>query len=417
MTRSATALHRPSTLRLTLILGILSAASPLAVDMYLPAFDAIGRDLAADIGQVQQTFAAFAFATALSPLVYGPLSDRFGRKVPILLGMAGYVVTSILCSYATSFAMLLFLRVLQGAASGIGVLAQAVVRDTMRGHEALQLMTLIMLMHSVSPLLAPAIGSAVVGMASWRWIFVLLALPGLLAVALVAFGLPETLPPERRRAGPWRDTLRTYRVILRTRDFLIPALVGSAALATLLVYVASSSFILLDIYGLGGVGYSVIFGIGAALMIGAAQTGAPLARRFGTVRLVKGASAVMMAAGLAAGALAWLAPPLPVLLAVIWTMMVCTGLLMPATTVLALEKFEHDAGAAASLSNAFRNGLGALATVFAGLAFDGTVRPALLMIGLCGVSAFVCARLLGPETPHRVTVPEWERAREETPIL
>ncbi|EJL35118.1 hypothetical protein PMI02_00492 [Novosphingobium sp. AP12] len=112
-----------------------------------------------------------------------------------------------------------------------------------------------------------------------------------------------------------------------------------------------------------------------------------------------------------------MAPPLPVLLAVIWTMMVCVGLLMPATTVLALEKFEHDAGAAASLSNAFRNGLGALATVFAGLAFDGTVRPALLMIALCGVCAFVCARLIGPETPHRVTGPEWERAREDTPIL
>lgn len=407
MTSPVLAIPRPSTLRLTVILGILSAASPLAVDMYLPAFDAISRDLGTDIGQVQLTFSAFAFATALSPLIYGPLADRFGRKMPILLGMAGYVIASILCSYATSFGMLLVLRAVQGAASGIGVLAQAVVRDIMRGHEALQLMTLIMLMHSVSPLLAPAVGSAIIEVASWRWIFVLLAAPGLLAVALVAFGLPETLPAERRSRGSMRATLMTYRGILSAPDFLIPALVGSAALAMLLVYVASSSFILLDIYGVSPLAYSLIFGGGAALMIGAAQTGAPLARRFGTVRMVQGASAAMMAAGLVAGALAWLAPPLPVLLAVIWTMMVCVGLLMPATTVLALERFEHDAGAAASLSNAFRNGLGALATVLAGFAFDGSIRPALLMIALCGASAFGCARMLRPEAPQSAALPEW----------
>jgi DHA1 family bicyclomycin/chloramphenicol resistance-like MFS transporter len=387
-----------STLRHAVVLGLISAVGPFAIDMYLPALPAIGRGLGVDEGAVQASLMVYFAAIALSQLVYGPASDRFGRKVPLLLGLALFVAGSVGCALAPGIDALIACRVVQGLGGGATlVMPRAIVRDLHTGTEAARLMSLLMLVFSVSPLLAPLLGSLVIEFSGWRAIFVAIAAIGVVGAGLVAAALPETRRAAERAASPLASALPAYRLLLRDRRFLGLTSIGSFGMAAFFVFLGNSSFVLMEHYGLSTRLYSLAFAVNAGSFIGISQLTARLSRRFGLARTVRGA-----VAGFAGTMLTLLAlflagaDGLPVLVVALVGGFGLLGLVVPATAVLALEEHGAIAGTASALMGTLQLLTGAVVMAIVGRFLDGTPRPMVIGIAACAVVALAISwRTLG----------------------
>lgn len=218
---------KPRKLRYLLILGGLSAVPPLSVDMYLPALPRMTGDLHASEATLQFTLTAFILGLAAGQLIAGPLSDSVGRRRPLLIGLALYTASAVLCALSPSVGVLIVTRLLQafGAAAGI-VIARAVVRDLFSGTEMTKFFSTLLLVFGVGPVIAPAIGGQLLRLTSWRGVFVVQTAFGVLLLLVVLFALPESLPADRRRPARLGSALRTYGKLLADRGFLGYALSG-----------------------------------------------------------------------------------------------------------------------------------------------------------------------------------------------
>ena len=213
--------------QLVLVLGALIALGPLTIDMYLPAFPRIAEDLHAGDSAVQLTLTGMLLGLSVGQLVIGPLSDAFGRRRPLVIGICAHAGASLLCALAPTVAMLATVRVVQGfAGAAISVTAMAIVRDLFEGVAVARIMSRLMLVIGLAPILAPSIGGLVLGFTSWRGIFVVLACAALVLVAVAFFGIRETLPVERRRPATLRASLTAYRGLLRDRVFVALTVIG-----------------------------------------------------------------------------------------------------------------------------------------------------------------------------------------------
>ncbi|MDO9134311.1 multidrug effflux MFS transporter, partial [Hydrogenophaga sp.] len=338
-------------LKMALILGLLSAIGPFAIDMYLPALPDIGRSLGAEVGPVQFSLTAFFLALGVGQLLYGPVSDMVGRKPPLYFGLGLFTLASIGCALATDIETLVFLRFLQGLGAAAGMaIPRAVVRDLHTGADAARLMSLLMLVFSVSPILAPLVGSGVIALTGWRGVFWAVALASVAGLALVYGALQETRSAADRVESSLGSALRAYGLLLRDWHYLGLVGIGATAMAGFFVYLAGSPFVLINHYGLTPVQYSMAFSFNAIAFIGASQFTALLGRRFGLVRLVKAAAS---ASGLTMSALLvyYLAggDRLAVLIALYFVASGFMGLVIPTTSVLALEKHGAIAGTASAL--------------------------------------------------------------------
>jgi DHA1 family bicyclomycin/chloramphenicol resistance-like MFS transporter len=301
---------RTSTLVLVVVLGSVMAIGPLSIDMYLPAFPELARRLDTSASQVQLTLTACVAGLALGQLLIGPLTDRFGRRLPLLAALSTYAVASVVCALAPSVGVLTALRFVQGLAGAGGmVIVSAVVRDLYSGAAAARLFSSLMLVMGLAPILAPLAGAQVLSVTSCRGIFLVLAVLSALIAALVALGLRETLPRERRSDHGLGRTLQTMRALLRDRWFVGHALAGALGLGALFAYVAGSSFVLQGIYGVSPQLYSVLFAMNGLGLIAASQVNARLVGRFGPARLLRAgllaiaaASGTLLAGGLGVGA-------------------------------------------------------------------------------------------------------------------
>src|SRR5947207_6999129 len=236
----------------------------MSIDMYLPAFPALARDFHATEAQVQLTLTACFAGLALGQLLYGPVSDALGRRRPLYVGLVSYAAASALCAVAPNVAVLTGLRLVQGLGGAAGiVIARAVVRDLYSGLAAARFFSLLMLVNGLAPMLAPLLGAEVLRFSSWPTVFWLLCGYGLVLLLGVVLVLPETLPAQRRRRGGLRDTAHTFREIARDRTFLGYALAGGLVFAAMFAYIAGSSFVTQDIYGVSPQAFGVIFGVNA----------------------------------------------------------------------------------------------------------------------------------------------------------
>jgi DHA1 family bicyclomycin/chloramphenicol resistance-like MFS transporter len=373
-------------LRLALVLGLLSAIGPFAIDMYLPALPAIGRALQADVHQVQLSLMAFFLAFALSQLLYGPASDMFGRKTPLYVGIALFVAGSVGCALSPSIGWLIAFRAVQGLGGGApNVITRAVVRDLHTGAEAARLMSLLMLVFSVSPILAPVVGSLVIDAGGWPAIFWVIGTIGLLGLALAAFALEETRPPAERADSGIASTGRAFALLLRDPHFLGLAGVVSLGVASFFIYLSNSSFVLINHYGLTPRQYSLAFSVNAASFIGASQLAGRLGHRYGLKRVVA-ASVAGFALTMCAGSALNLAgiDGLATLIAMLMIGFGFLGLVIPSTTVMALEHHGDIAGAASALLGTMEMVSGAIVIALMGLVVDGTARP--MLAGVAGVA-------------------------------
>ena len=391
--------------RLALILGLLSAIGPFAIDMYLPALPQIGASLGAQVGAVQASLTAFFLSLGVGQLLYGPVSDMMGRKPPLYFGLVVFALASVGCALATSIETLVVLRFIQGlgAAAGMAV-PRAIVRDLHTGHAAARMMSLLMLVFSVSPILAPLAGSGVIAVSSWRGVFWAVALASVIGLVAVFASLKETRDAAARLDSSVAGALRAYGVLLRDWHYLGLVFIGGCAMAGFFVYLAGSPFVLINYYGLSSTQYSLAFGLNAVAFIGAAQFTGRLGQRFGLVRVVKVAatgSGLVMASLLAYYLLG--GERLSVLIGLYFVASALMGLVIPTTSVLALEEHGAIAGTASALLGTLQMLSGAAAMQIVGLFSTG--KPLPMVVGMA-TGALIGVALawitLGGARAHRV---------------
>ncbi|MER6381014.1 multidrug effflux MFS transporter [Streptomyces sp. NPDC001250] len=371
---------RRTGLLVTLVLGGLTATPPLAMDMYLPSLPEVTRSLHAPAATVQLTLTACLLGMALGQLVVGPMSDRWGRRRPLLAGLAVYLVATALCALAPNVETLVALRLAQGLAGAAGiVIARAVVRDLYDGVAMARFFSTLMLISGAAPIVAPLIGGQILRVTDWRGVFVVLTVVGTLLAALVWLRLPETLPPAERHAGGAGTALRTMRGLLADLPFTGYMLAGGFAFAALFAYISASPFVIQEIYGASPQTFSLLFGLNSVGLVIAGQVNGKLL--VGRVALEKvlacGLAVIVLAASalllMSAGALGGtgLAP----VAAALFVLMSAMGITLPNAQSLALMRTRHAAGSASALLGTTSFLVGAVASPLVGVAGEHTAVP------------------------------------------
>lgn len=383
-----------------MVLGALIAIGPLTIDMYLPALPTITAELMTTDAVVQLTLTGTLLGLGLGQLVVGPLSDALGRKRPLLAGTALHLVASLLCAIAPNVAVLGALRVVQGVGAAAGaVIALAIVRDLYSGRPAATMLSRLILVMGVAPIIAPTLGSGILSVTSWRGVFVVLAVFALVLIPVAALALPETLPPERRRTAGVRGTMADYRDLLRDRTFVGLVLVAGLAMSALLGYVAGSSFVMQDQFGLDQQQFGLVFGSGAAFLIAATQLNPVLLRRFEPRQILLGAVTAgavvgVVLLGIAATGFGGLVG----VLAGVWATLFTVGLALPNAPAVALARHGEAAGTAAALLGAVQFGVGAAISPVVGLLGNDAVAMGAVMAGGLVLSLAVLLTVVRPWT-------------------
>jgi MFS transporter, DHA1 family, multidrug resistance protein len=372
--------------RLAALLGALTALGPLGVDMYLPAFPAMGADLSASPAAVQRTLATFLFGMAAGQVVVGPLADRYGRRRPLIAGLGLFGLASLGCALAASAEALAWLRLVQalGGCAGM-VVARAVVRDLCDERGAVRMMAMLMLVMGAAPILAPMLGGALIAAFGWRAIFWVLAAYAAAALVLVGLALPESLPPERRRRDNLVAVLAVYLQILRDRRFLAHALAGAVPMLGLFAYLVGSPHVLMGVHGLSPMEYGVAFGSNAVGLILASQVISRLVRR-------SVAPSLLLVRALMLCAVAGLLVPLAVATGTLWPLLATLflylsvmGAVLPMASALAMAPLGRVAGSASAVIGTLQFGGGALVGVLLGALGGGSPWPMALVLGAAGL--------------------------------
>ncbi|MFJ7164422.1 Bcr/CflA family efflux MFS transporter [Streptomyces globosus] len=393
--RAGTAAARRTGLLVMVVLGGLSALPPLSMDMYLPALPEVASALASPAATIQLTLTACLAGMALGQLVIGPMSDKWGRRRPLLAGMALYVLATAVCALAPTAELLIGFRLLQGLAGAAGiVIARAVVRDLYEGVEMAKFFSSLMLISGVAPIVAPLIGAQVLRFADWRGVFVVLAAVGLALTLLVWRRLDETLPPERRHTGGVGAALRTMRGLLADRVFAGYVLAGGFSFAALFAYIAASPFVVQEIYGASAQTFSLLFGLNSVGLIVIGQVNGKLL--VGRVSLDKVLACGIAVAVAASAALLLMSAGVfgPVGLApvaaALFVLMSAMGLVLPNTNALALMRTPQAAGSASALLGTSSFLVGAAASPLVGIAGEGTAVPMAVVQVCCSLLAASC---------------------------
>jgi MFS transporter, DHA1 family, multidrug resistance protein len=367
-----------------LALGGLSALGPLSLDLYLPALPTLTADLGAGEAAGQLSLSLCMIGLAVGQLLVGPLTDRVGRRIPLLAGSAVFALSAGLCALAPSIGVLLALRLLGGLAGGAGiVIARAMVRDLYGGPQLARVFALLTLVMGVAPIGAPLLGGLLLVVTSWRGVFAALAALGIVLL-VAATTLGETLPAQRRNAGGLTAMGRALRTVLADRTFLLPALVGAVGVCGMFVYIAMASFVLQRAYGLSAQQFALVFGVNAVGILVAGRLSASLVGRLGAARLLTAGVVVALVASVAMLIGVLLSGSVWVLLVPLLFLVSCTGVLLPNSTALALEGQAAVAGAASALFGLLQFAFGAAVPPLVSL---GGVTPFVMAVTICATAA------------------------------
>jgi DHA1 family bicyclomycin/chloramphenicol resistance-like MFS transporter len=375
-------------LKTILILGALSAFGPLAIDFYLPGFPAMALAFGTDEKHVQATLASYFLGLSIGQLAYGPIADRFGRRVPLLVGVTLFTLASLACAFAPSLDWLVAARFVQalGGCAGM-VLSRAIVSDKCDAVGSAKVFSQLMLVMGLAPILAPMLGGFLVSHYSWQWIFIILTLFSALAAVAVFTGLPESMPASHPRQ-PLSGGLRQYGRLLSDLRFLGYALSGGIAMAGMFAYIAGSPFVFIKLYGVPAEHYAWLFGSNAAGFIIVAQVNARLLARYSPATLLARMIWVYLAAavvllGVAASQPTQLWP----LLVPLFVCIASLGCIIPNASACAMSGQGARAGSASALLGCLQFSVAAGASALVGVLHDGSALPMAMVISLCAVVA------------------------------
>lgn len=384
----------PAYYRLGLILGALTAMGPLAIDLYLPSFPTIASELGTSVAAVQVTAATYFIGLAAGQIIYGPLTDRIGRKPPLFFGLVLFILASIGCAFATSVEQLAALRLLQ-ALGGCAemVVARAMVRDFFDERDSIRVISLLILVMGLAPILAPLIGGQLLLAFGWRSIFLVLAACGTACLVPVALALPESLPPERRRRESPRVLLATVAGLLRDRTFMGYTLAGSLVISAMFAYITGSAFVFIEVFGVPADRFGLFFGTNALGLVVASQVNGRLVQRMrgreilARVLPVTAIAGVVLVVNAATGFGGFAGILVPLFVCV-----TSVGFVVPNSVVLAMTPHGRVAGTASAAIGVLQFGLGAGAGALVSALYNGTPLPLAAVMAGCVVGAFVIFR-------------------------
>lgn len=378
---------------LILILGSLTALGPFSIDMYLPGFKEIAIDLKTTVNQVSLSLSSYFIGISAGQLLYGPLLDRFGRKKPLYIGLAVYVLASLGCALSTNVDVFIGLRFVQAIGScAATVAAMAMVRDLFPVEDSPKVFSLLMLVVGLSPMLAPTIGGYVIAGFGWHIIFVILAIMGTGVLIASRFGLPNTHKPDATISLKPKPIITGFANVLKTPQFYTYALSGAVAFSGLFTYVAGSPLVFMDIFKVSGEAYGWIFAFMSVSFIGSSQLNSVLLKKYKSEQLVYFGLLLQCMISLI-----FLAAAINNLLdlygtiAMLFLYLGCLGLTNPNTAGLSLAPFTKNAGSASALLGALQLGLGAIASMAVGVLVKDSMIP---MVAIMASSTVIALLIL-----------------------
>lgn len=376
---------------LILILGALATISPFSIDMYLPGFPAIAKDLNTTIDQVQLSLTAYLIGIAIGQLLYGPLLDRFGRKNPLYIGLAIYVLASIACAFTDSISGLILMRFVQALGGCVGIVAaQALVRDLFPVNKTAQAFSLIILVISVSPMIAPTVGGYMTSAFGWHYVFLVLAGITVMIMSAVYFFLPEGKKADPTMSLKPKAVLRNFYTVIREPQFLVYTVAGGLATAAPFAYIAGSADVFMNIYKVSEQFYGWIFAFLAFAMIGSTQLNHILLKKFKSEQIIKVTLMYQSVTGLLlviGTYYQWYT--MYGLIAVMFVFLTGQGLIGPNTSALSLAPFDRNAGSASALSGSWRLGIGGIISAIVSVLHNGTAIPMVGMMVMCSVVSLI----------------------------
>ncbi|MBB6024548.1 DHA1 family bicyclomycin/chloramphenicol resistance-like MFS transporter [Paenibacillus sp. JGP012] len=392
-------------MKMALILGTLSAFGPLSLDMYLPALPTLADEFGSSASYAQLSLTACMIGLALGQLLAGPLSDVRGRRTPLIAGLVLYTLASVLCLVSPTMGSFVVLRFIQGVAGAAGlVISRAVVRDMYEGPELTRFFSLLMLINGVAPIAAPIIGGQVLAYASWRAVFILLSLIGVLALLAVIFGLGETLPVHRRSSGGLKQTLLTFGKLIRDRRFMGYALTQGFAAAGMFAYISGSPFVLQKVYDVSPQMFSVCFAVNGLGIIVASQIAGRLAGKVSETRLLIAGLIIAAVGGtslllsiLSGGGLLTVLIPL-------FLVVSSVGVINTASFALAMGNQSTSAGSASALIGVMTFLFGGIVAPLVGLGGEHTAVPMGIVIACADLGALgLYFVMIGKSKPEQNT--------------
>ncbi|AKQ56802.1 bicyclomycin resistance protein (transporter) [Bordetella hinzii] len=378
-----------------ILMGALTAIGPFSIDMYLPAFPTIAQNLGVTRGDVERTLAAYLIGLAMAQVVYGPLADRYGRKLPMMTGLVLYIMASLGCALAGSIETLTGWRVIQalGGAAGV-VIPRAVIRDHYETQDAARAMSLLMLIMGLAPILAPLAGGQLLTIVGWRSLFWLMALAAAAMLASVVFIMKESLAPERMVPLRWHTIFGNYRALLSHRAFLAHSLSGGLGQAGMFAYIVGSPRIFIEFYGVAPQYYGLLFGANAAALIIGSQISARLLRHHQPATLQRRAQNALAVASLTAVLLTVAGlMSLPVLMACLVGYMFSQGFVNPNSAALALSEQGRRLGAASAMLGTLQLSCGALAGLLISIWQTQSALPLTTVLACCACLSWAAGRI------------------------
>lgn len=378
---------------LILILGSLTALGPFSIDMYLPGFPAIAKDLHTTTARVSLSLSGFFIGISVGQLLYGPLLDRFGRKKPLYIGLTIYIIASFCCVYVKSIDALILLRFIQAIGSCAAAVASiAMVRDLFPVKDNAKVFALLMLVVAVSPMIAPTVGGYATSTFGWHSVFIILMLLGVLNLLASIFGLPDSYIPDHTLSLKPKPIINSFINVIKEPQFYTYALTGAMAFAGLFAYVAGSPLLFMDIFALSEENYGWIFAFLSVGLIGASQVNTLMLKKYSSEQLIFGAlicqaiTGVIFVLGSMNG---WLGLPETIFLLFIF--LSCLGFASPNASALSLAPFTRNAGSASALMGAIQMGLGTLASIGVSLF---TARSSVPMVAIMALTSLIALIIL-----------------------
>lgn len=373
------------------ILGGLTALAPFSIDMYLPAFPSIAKSLNTEISKVTLSLTSYFIGISFGQLIYGPVTDKFGRKKPLLFGLALFLIAAIGCALSTSINQLIFMRVILALGGCVGmVVSRAIVRDLFPASEIAKIFSTLMLIVGVAPIIAPTIGSWVVVNYSWNMIFYILSANALALLVSVYFLLPESKIPDSSKSLKIKNVLRDYKLVLMDKTFLFYAFIGSIGSGGLFSYISGSSFVFIKYFGMKESHFGVIFGLNAFGYILGTQFNRILLNKFSSNQIIKGASFVLFGVSLLIFSLLFFNDfSVFLLVGLLFIYLFLLGLLSPNCTALALIPFTKNAGSASALIGFTQMFCGAIWSVIVSTLHDETLFPMIFGLSSAAIIVFM----------------------------